>query len=78
MSSSAKKKLLEERYGAKPACGKGTKKKFRRKREYPSNGGSKVVDVDVEFGVKPEVKDELDDGYEDAPAVVATEDESEW
>ncbi len=76
MSSSAKRKLLEERYGAKPACGKGSKKKIRRKKEYPINGGSKVVDVDVEFGVKPEVKDEPEDGYEDAPAVVAVEDES--
>ncbi len=35
------------------------------------------MDVDVELGVRPEVKDELEDEYEDAPAVVTVEDESE-
>ncbi len=77
--SSSKSKLLEERYGATSARGEGTKKKNRRKRKYPSNGGSKVVDVDIELGVRPQVKDELDDEYdEDAPpAVVTVEDERE-
>ncbi len=43
----------------------------------PEQWGPKIVDVDVELGIRPEVKGELEDEYEDAPAVVTIEDESE-